>query len=154
MESADKLLGSLPPRGRLLGVDFGTVRIGLALCDPERTLASPETMFPVKSDEHDRQRYAAVINRWQPSGIVVGLPLHKDGRESPMSRRCCEHAAWLHKRFALPCIMHDERHTSQEAEASLWSRDLSFAERKDRVDAIAAAVMLQAFLDHACRDAE
>ena len=143
--------GEMPTRGRLFGVDYGTKRIGLATCDAARTLASPLEVFESKSEEHTRQQYVRILRKWQPLGFVVGLPLHVDGRESAMSRRTREHARWLHKTFALPCVLYDERYTSQEAEASLWEQDVSFAKRKQKVDAIAACVMLQNFLDVACQ---
>ena len=130
-----------------MGVDFGTKRIGIAVCDRDRTLASPAPQIESKSTEHDRQQYRRVIETWEPSGIVVGLPIHSDGAESPMSTRARAHAKWLHETFKLPVSMYDERYTSQEAEATLYERDATNAQRKSRIDGIAACFMLQAYLD-------
>ena len=139
--------GCVPARGRLLGVDFGTKRIGIAVCDREQTLASPQPQIESKSPEHDRQQYRRVVDTWEPSGIIVGLPIHSDGGESPMSTRARSHAKWLHETFELPVAMYDERYTSQEAEATLYARDATNAQRKSRIDGIAASFMLQAYLN-------
>ena len=139
--------GTLPRRGRLLGVDFGTKRIGLAVCDPDRTQAGPIDPIASKNPQYDRGEYKRVVELWGPRGVVVGLPLHADGGESAMSLRARRHAAWLHESFGLPCVMHDERYTSLEANATLYERDATNKQRKSRVDGIAAAIMLQSFLD-------
>ena len=139
--------GQMPARGRLMGVDYGTVRIGLAVSDREQSLASPIAMFRSRSDEHDRGEYRKLIDKWEPVALVVGLPLHVSGDESKMSARARQHAAWLHATFKLPCTVADERFTSQEAEASLYEMDATNAQRKGRIDGIAATYMLQGYLD-------
>ena len=139
--------GVMPTRGRLLGVDFGTKRIGLAVSDREQSLASPVDPVQSKNPQHDRGEYRQVLTRWEPKAIVVGLPLHADGGESAMSLRARAHAAWLHGQFGLPCLMHDERYTSLEANAALYESDATNRQRKRRVDGIAAAFMLQSYLD-------
>ena len=139
--------GTMPSRGRLMGIDFGTKRIGLAVSDAAQSIASPVEMFESRNAELDRQQYRRFLEKWEPRALVVGLPLYPGGDESAMSARTREHAAWLHECFGLPCAMWDERFTSHEAEATQYEMDATKAQRKSRVDALAATAMLQAYLD-------
>lgn len=145
--SATSVWGRIPRRGRLMGVDYGTRRIGIAVCDPDQTLASPAETIESHGPEADRSSYRRVIEKWGPRAIVVGLPLHADGGESPMSIQARLHAAWLHATFELPCLMHDERYTSLEASAVLYEQDATNKQRKSRIDNIAASLLLQSYLD-------
>ena len=147
-ETLPSAWGRWPRRGRLLGVDYGQKRVGLALCNDERTLATPIDQFVRGTEPMDRASYRRLLEHWGPRAVVVGLPLHADGRESAMSREAREHAAWLFEHFGLPCRMWDERFTSIEAEAALYEQDATKQQRKNRVDGIAACFMLQAYLEH------
>jgi putative Holliday junction resolvase len=138
----------LPPSGPLLGVDFGTKRIGLAVCDPNRIIASPlgtEANGP-GTDSFFRE----LVARSKFSGIVVGLPLHANGDESDMSRKARDFARQLAELTGLPVVMWDERCTSSAAEDALLEAKLTKKKRKARVDRVAAQMILQSFIDARC----
>ncbi len=140
--------GSLPPRGSLLGIDYGTKRIGLSECDPDRVIASPlGTEFNSIGKEIF---FTELIARSKFVGIVVGLPLHANGEESPMSREARAFARWLADLTKLPVVMWDERFTSSAAEDALREAKLTMKKRKAKVDRVAAQMILQGFLDAGC----
>lgn len=135
----------LPPRGALLGIDYGTKRIGLAVCDPDRIIASPLT-----TQANDSSKDAFFANLFAQSkfvGIVVGLPLHASGEESPMSAEARAFARWLADLSKLPVVMWDERYTSHAAEGALRDAKLTHKKRKAKVDRVAAQMILQGFID-------
>ena len=137
----------LPPRGRLIAVDVGSARVGLALCDADRLVVSPlETLYR-KNPEFNWLCFRRVIAQEQPVGFVVGLPIHMDGSENTQTGRCREFGAWLRGRSGLPVAFWDERCTSSAAESILWEAGLSHAQRKARQDQVAALLFLQSYLD-------
>ena len=138
----------LPPKGSLLGIDYGTKRIGLAMCDPDRLIASP--LQTTANDSGKAQFFATLVAQSRFVGIVVGLPLHASGDESAMSREAREFAAWIARLTALPVAMWDERCTSAAAEDALLEAKLSKKKRKARVDRVAAQMILQSYLDAGC----
>lgn len=139
---------SIPPRGPLLGIDFGTKRIGLAVCDPDRVIASP--LGTQANDSGKEAFFTELIARSKFVGIVVGLPLHSNSDESDMSRQTREFAKWLAELTKLPAVMWDERCTSAAAEDALREAKLTRNKRKARVDRVAAQMILQSFLDAKC----
>jgi putative Holliday junction resolvase len=139
---------SLPPRGPLLSIDFGTKRIGLAVCDPDRVIASP--LGTQANDSGKEAFFTELVARSKFVGIVVGLPLHSNGDESDMSRQSREFAKWLADLTKLPVVMWDERCTSAAAEDALREAKLTRNTRKARVDRVAAQMILQSFLDAKC----
>ena len=137
----------LPPRGRLIAVDVGSARVGLALCDADRLVVSPlETLYR-KNAEFDGQFFKRVVKAEEPVGFVVGLPIHMSGGESSQSVKCREYGAWLRGRTGLPVAFYDERCTSAAAESILWDAGLTHAKRKARQDQVAAMLFLQSYLD-------
>lgn len=141
------------PRTRLLGVDFGTVRIGLAISDPDHKVASPLETLSRRNPESDAAFFRALIEREAVGGIVLGLPVHLDGRMSPKAKEAIEFGSWLGGATGLPVRYADERFTSVEAEASLWKSGLTHRKRKERRDRVAAQMLLQGYLDAGCPDA-
>ena len=136
-------------RGALLAIDYGTKRIGLAACDPDRIISSPlgtEPNGPPGTDAFFRDLFA----RSKFVGVVVGLPLHASGEESPMSAEARKFASWLADLSRLPVVMWDERYTSHAAEGMLLEAKLSKKKRKARVDRVAAQMILQSFIDAGC----
>ena len=105
--------------GRLLGVDYGEVRIGLAVSDPDRKFAFPLATYERRDAEKDADHFRALMKEEQISGLVVGLPLHLDGREGDKAREARAFAAWLTDAVALPVVFWDERFTTTEAESAL-----------------------------------
>ena len=138
----------LPARGTVLGFDFGLARIGVAVGELETRHAS--TLTTIAEESRDR-RFGAIgklLEEWRPVAVVVGIPRHLDGTEHDMTARCRRFANQLHGRFSLPVHEMDERLTSAAADASLHDAGASgWRERKSQLDAVAAQIILQDFLN-------
>jgi putative holliday junction resolvase len=138
---------------RIVGLDVGERRIGVAVSDPTRTLARPLGVLHARALDGDAPRVAAAeIKRLAGeddgvSSIVVGLPAHLDGRPSTMTPRVRRFAEVLERLTDLPVTLQDERLTSREAESRLAVREKDWRARKARLDAAAAAIILQDYLD-------
>lgn len=145
----DATAASLPQRGTILGFDFGLARVGIAVGELETRQASALTTI---SEEVQTRRFDAIgqlVGEWQPVALVVGIPRHLDGREHDMTARCRRFANQLHGRFGLPVREIDERLTSAAADTAL--ADAGHARwntRKTQLDAVAAQIILQDFLDN------
>ena len=139
-----------PDSGRLAAVDFGTVRIGIAVCDPERILASPLEVYQVRDETHDAKYFCSLVRQERLAGFVVGLPIHCDGGESQKSLQCREFARWLRDLTGVPVRLFDERFSTAAAKERLSGRSLSRQKKKKQLDAVAALVLLESFLE-ACR---
>lgn len=137
-------------KGRLLGVDYGSVRVGLAISDADRIIASPLTTYERRSDDLDAAYFRDVIQEERIVGCVVGLPVHLNGREGTKATEARKYGAWLQQICALPVIFADERFTTVEAEGALWNAGLTHKQRKGRRDRVAAQIMLQTYLDAGC----
>ncbi|MFP4311058.1 MAG: Holliday junction resolvase RuvX [Nitriliruptoraceae bacterium] len=142
----------LPRSGRLLAIDLGEVRIGLAVSDPGQVVASPAETLHVPRGAQEAMLAALVeaVARHEAAGLVVGYPRTLEGREGRAAGRARGVADALRERTGLPVLLWDERFTTVEAERVLLDADLSRRERKDTVDRVAASVLLQAVL-HAQR---
>lgn len=136
--------------GRLLGIDYGSVRIGLAVSDAERRIASPLETYRRRDTAQDSRYFSAVIQQQEIAMVIVGLPMHTDGREGQKAAEVRTFSAWLATVTALPIAHWDERFTTVEAESHLWSAGLSHKRRKERRDRVAAQIMLQAYLEAGC----
>jgi putative holliday junction resolvase len=139
-------------RTRLLGVDYGSVRIGLAVSDPERRLASPLAVYERRGREHDAEYFRALVTAEEIGALIVGLPVHLDGREGQKAAEARTFGAWLAETTGLPVIYWDERFSTVEAESALWQAGLTHKKRKARRDRVAAQILLQAYLDAGCPD--
>lgn len=135
---------------RLLGVDYGTVRIGLALSDPDRKFAFPHAIYERQGDEEDRKWFALLMKEELIGGIVVGLPVHLSGQEGQKAVEARAFGQWLKEVTGLSPVFWDERFTTVEAESALWEAGLSHKRRKARRDKVAAQILLQAYLDAGC----
>ncbi len=139
-----------PTTGRLAAVDFGTVRIGIAVCDPDRMLASPLEVHPSQNWRGDGEYFRQLIKDERIGAFVVGLPIHCDGGESQKSRECREFARWLADETGHPVRLFDERFTTSDAKRRMAAGGYSRTKKKKRVDAVAALVLLESFME-ACR---
>ncbi len=137
----------LPPRGRLLGIDYGTVRIGLAICDTDRILASPYETYTRQNPEADSLYFQKLIKAEQIVGMVIGLPISLNDTEGPKAKETREFADWLASQTSLPYEFVDERFTSSAAEDTLIAAGVKRDKRKGQRDRIAAVFILQSFLD-------
>lgn len=135
---------------RLLGVDYGQVRVGLAVSDPDRKIAFPLEVRQRQGREADAVFFRALVQREEVVGLVVGLPVHLDGREGEKAVEARAFGAWLADVVALPVAFYDERFTTVQAESALWDAGLTHRRRKERRDKVAAQMLLQAYLDAGC----
>jgi len=138
--------GTLP--GRVLAVDWGEARIGLAVSDPTRTLASPYATLAEKDKGLQIKRVVALVVQLEIREVIVGMPLQMDGGATVTTRPAMKYAEKLASLVGVPVTLVDERLTSVTALARLgeagWK---STREDKGRIDSAAAAVMLQDWLD-------
>lgn len=139
------------PGSRVLAIDLGTRRIGLAVSGADGVSAQPLDALQRRNLAEDLSRVCSIAHGRKIGRIIVGLPLHMDGRESPMSEQCRRFAARLSEASGLPVDMHDERLTSVEAEQMLrrrgWSLERLLKEKKKgTVDRLAATVLLEDWL--------
>lgn len=138
----------LPTAGRLLAVDWGDVRIGLALSDPSQVLATPlETLVRRPGKRFPMPRFVDLVAEHAPVGVVVGLPLTGEGDETASAAAARELAAAIGRRTALPVELWDERMSTARALAAIREQGGSTRGRREDVDALAAAVLLQHFLE-------
>jgi putative Holliday junction resolvase len=140
-------VATLPGVGRLLGLDFGTKRVGVAVSDVEQRYAAPLTVFVRSSAKGDAAALLRLVAEYAVVGLIVGLPVHMSGDEGRSARLAREFGTWAGRVTGLPVVYWDERHTSTIAESHLLSAGLSEKKRKAKLDAVAAQIMLQSCLD-------
>lgn len=145
--SAPLIPPGFPTQGVLLGIDYGTKRVGVAVSDRYQRYSSPLHNYQRQSKQADEQFFRRQQKEFLPVGLVVGLPLHLSGDESEKSAEARRYAKWLSHLLQLPVAFQDERFTSSFAETLLMQSDLSRQKRKARVDKLAAQILLQSFLD-------
>jgi putative Holliday junction resolvase len=133
--------------GRIAGVDYGTVRIGIAISDPGRTIASPLENYTRRGLTQDAERFRRLVAEEEITQFVVGLPIHLDGRESQKSQEARQFGQWLTETTGIPVEFFDERFTSREAENWLLAADMTRKRRKKRLDMLAAQITLSAYLE-------
>jgi putative Holliday junction resolvase len=134
---------------RALGVDLGTRRIGVALCDSAGTVASPFEVVERSGDrQRDHRRLAELAAEAEAEVVVVGVPYSLDGSVGPAAKRALAEIRVLRRALPVPVETYDERLSTVTAHRSLREMDVDAATRRRVVDKIAAAVILQAWLDH------
>lgn len=132
---------------RLLGIDFGTRRIGLAVSDDRAKIASPLAVYTRRDAAKDYEYISTIIDEYNIGFIVLGLPLLSGGREGPGALLVRGFGAELGAATGKPIVYHDERSTSADAEAILDLAQVPEHKRRAMRDKIAAQVILQSFLD-------
>ncbi len=137
-------------RTRLLGVDFGTVRIGLAITDPDRILASPLETYTRQDKEADVKYFRALVEEEKVGEIIMGLPVHLSGHKGQKALETEAFAKQLAEITGLKVTFEDERFTTVEAEQFLLEAGLTNKRRKARRDQLAAQILLQTYLDAGC----
>ena len=139
---------SRPPGVRALGVDPGSRRIGLAVSDRSGTIASPLTVLQrSRSRDHDLHELARIVRDEEADVVVFGLPLNMDGSRGPAARAAVAESRRLATLVDVPVELHDERLTTVTADRDMMAAGLDALERRRVVDKIAAAIMLQSWLD-------
>lgn len=145
--SSPKNAASLPTSGALLGLDYGTRRIGIAVCNSDQTIAAPVETWTVRSPDRDLKHLKDVIEDYRAVGLVVGLPIRLNGQEGDQAAIVRNFGDWLANQTRLPVLYWDERYSSTQAEVLLWTQGLSPAKSKERLDRLAAQIILQGYLD-------
>lgn len=141
-----------PKEGRLVGLDYGTVRIGLAICDPSRTFCGPLTTYHRRTLSLDGEFFRKVAKDENVAGWVLGLPIHCDGNESQKSSEARKFGAWLSELTRLPVRFVDERFSTATANRLLEPAALTRKKTKDKIDRVAALVILESYLEMARHD--
>ena len=134
-------------QGRVLGVDLGDVRIGVAISDDARRLAVPLGTVHVGQPPGELKAIAALVGEHEVSAVVVGLPLSLDGSRGPRAGLAEAFAEALRSIVSVPVRLHDERLTTVEAERGLRTAGVTGRDRKAVVDAEAARILLQSWLE-------
>lgn len=135
--------------GRVMALDVGDVRTGVALSDPLRLIAAPHCVVEKPSREAALEAIRALVEKHEPEVIVVGLPLEEDGAEGRQAGRVRAFAALLRQRVAPPIVFEDERYSSVAAHEALAAAGVKARKRRGKVDMIAAADILRAYLARA-----
>lgn len=132
----------------MLGIDYGTVRIGLAICDPGQSIASPLDTYHSKTREKDAKWFRGVVESESAVGFVVGLPVHMSGDASQKSREAVAFGVWLRTATGLPVAWVDERYSTAMAKEICAHMGLKGDKRKKHLDRIAAQVILSAWIEN------
>ena len=132
---------------RVLALDVGERRIGIALSDPTGLLASPLITVTRRNDDTDIEEVLRVATENNVAEIVVGMPLSLSGRKGPQAARVTAFAEALGRKTDIPVVFADERYSTVQAERSLRKSGVQPSRDRARVDAAAAAVILQSYLD-------
>lgn len=143
---AQKSSGAASRPGRILAIDYGRRRIGLALSDELRLTAQPLATLTRTNRRNDLGRLRNLVRKHGVSCILVGHPLHLDGTSSPMAAEAARFARRLHKELGLPVELADERLTSWEA-GQILAGSKPKKRARTPVDPVAAAVLLRAYLE-------
>ena len=137
----------VPPRGRLLGLDYGTKRVGLALTNLDQTIATPLETYLRRDERQDARYLLQKAQEYDVQGLVVGLPVHMSGDEGEKAREARAFGQWAAGVTKLPVTYTDERYTSALADEHLRGANVSPKKRKLLRDMLAAQILLQAFLE-------
>jgi putative Holliday junction resolvase len=122
----------------------------VAVSDPGRTIAFPLETRARRSKEEDARYFREIVRREEVAGIVVGLPVHADGREGVKAAEARAYGRWLAEVTGRPVSFFDERYTTVQAEEALWDAGLTHKKRKERRDRVAAQMLLQGYLEAGC----
>jgi len=133
--------------GRALGLDLGTDRIGVAMSDDQQTVATPLEVISAADRESADQRIVEIVDEWEPTVVVVGLPLHLNGSEGASVKRTHAVIKRLGATISPPIVTYDERLTTVTAHHLLDEQEVPGRNRKDMVDMVAAQVILQGWMD-------
>jgi len=144
----------LKTSGRILAVDYGKARIGLAKSDPTRIFAQGLGVIQRKNDEQAIAEIVEIAKREDIVRVIVGLPKNMNGSLGSLAAHCQQFAGQLETASGLPVDLYDERLTTVAAQRALLEGDVSRKKRRQVVDAVAATLLLQNFLDAQARKGE
>ena len=132
---------------RIMGIDYGDARTGVALSDLLCSIVGSSTVIPSRNAEKAIADIARLASEQDVGQIVVGLPRNMDGTEGPRAALCREFAQMLHEATGLEVVMWDERRTTVEAHNILSQHNYHGQKRKNTVDAVAASLILEGYLN-------
>lgn len=132
---------------RIMALDIGQVRCGIAISDPAERIATPLCVLPTEEVRANAPSFRRVCEDWEPELIVSGLPLSLSGREGQQARAAAEVAREVAKKLDLPLEFSDERLSSAQAKRSMREQGMSERDMRGKVDMIAASLFLQSWLD-------
>lgn len=132
---------------RILALDIGSVRVGVAVCDPAQRVATPVCVLPANEVRSNAKSFRRLLEDWEPELLLCGLPYTMSGEEGPQASSIRAFAAHVSKQSGLPVEFADERLSSAQAKRSLREKGLSEKQMRGKVDMMAASLFLQAWLD-------
>ncbi len=132
---------------RIMALDIGAVRVGIAISDPSERVASPVAVLPSNEVRTCAKPFKRLLEDWEPELLLCGLPYTLAGELGPQAQAIREFADAVSRASGLPVEFADERLSSQEAKRSLREKGLSEKEMRGKVDMIAASLFLQSWLD-------
>lgn len=136
---------------RIAGIDYGAVRIGIATADTEIGIALLFETYRRRTERLDAEYFRRLATEERLGKFIVGLPVHLSGNESEKSREARAFGGWLHQITDIPVEFFDERYTSYDAEQVLLAAGLTKKRRRERLDQLAAQIMLTAYLEAGAR---
>ena len=146
-DTFEEQIAAFGPAGALLGLDLGEKTIGVAVCDPERRVATPVVTVRRRKFTPDAEQLATLASVRNAVGLVFGLPLNMDGSEGPRAQSTRAFARNLARLLPLPIAFWDERLSTAAMERGLIALDTSRAKRAEKIDEMAAAYILQGAID-------
>ncbi|EDL60688.1 Holliday junction resolvase RuvX [Gimesia maris] len=146
-ENGQPFEAEFPAEGRLLGLDYGTKRVGIAISTFEQNIASPLDNYNRQSLPQDQKHLLSIITEYRCKGLVVGLPVHMSGDEGQKAKEARQFGNWVSQFAEIPVRYWDERYSSATAEEILVNLNMSRNKRKAYLDKLAAQIILQSFLD-------
>lgn len=147
MNASDECGSSDSPRGRVAAIDFGVKRIGVAISDANRSLASPLTGYQRSSPEGDARWFRQLVQREEIVLFVVGLPVHASGAESQKSQEARDFGTWLQSATDVSVVYHDERYSTRQADDWMRMAGLTRKQQQLRRDMLAAQAILASYLE-------
>ena len=148
-ENADVF--AVPPEGRIIAIDPGTKRCGIAICDELRVTTRPLPFIERSNWKKLLSNIKQIVSEYDAKALVIGLPLESNGTESPMSAEARSMARKFELSLSIPVFLQDERLTSYEAKRRLWESGVDPKDARKLVDSEAAAIILADFLDRSGR---
>lgn len=139
-------VSQVPALGTLLGLDYGTKRIGVAVSTPDQSIASPLENYTRRNSAEDIAWMQRLVKEYAAVGLVVGLPVHMSGDEGTKAKEARNFGEWMSRKTGLPVVFWDERYSSAMAGLYLQQSEMSPKKQKAKMDMVAAQVVLQSFL--------
>ncbi len=140
--------------GRIMALDVGEVRTGVAVSDPMRIIASPHTVVPMQPAEKAWAQFEALLEELEPVSIVVGIPLDQRGEQGPQARKVLDFVEQLRARTDIDIVLQDERFSTVAAERTLRQAGARGKKRKQVVDKVAATHILRTYMDRKANECE